>query len=47
MKEDELKKRITAMVNSGWTFYGEFQTNIAVDNIMEFIRYNTNIIKEQ
>ena len=46
MKEEELRKRIEALINKGWTFYGEFTTEVAVEAVMEFLRYNSNIIKE-
>jgi hypothetical protein len=46
MKEDELKKRIEALIDKGWTFYGQFETGKAVESVMEFLRYNSDIIKE-
>lgn len=46
MTEKELKKRIEALINTGWTFYGHFETDKAVESVMEFLRYNSDIIKE-
>ena len=46
MTEQELKKRIEALINKGWIFYGQFETDKAVEGIVEFLRYNSDIIKE-
>lgn len=46
MEEKELKERIEALINNGWTFYGQFTTEVAVESVMEFLRYNSDIIKE-
>tara|TARA_R110001592_G_scaffold67_1_gene385 strand:- start:4567 stop:4902 length:336 start_codon:yes stop_codon:yes gene_type:complete len=38
MNEKDLKKVIVKAVNKGWVFYGEFNTDVAVESVLEVIK---------